>query len=104
MKKLLGKLKNKAGIVSLVVLLCTGCSFGLAGCGMLFTELGSSESKEEGTGSNLWDLFSGAGADGETEDDEAFLEKADNLRTLIDLYYLEDTEESDLYEGMYHGM
>lgn len=103
-KKFWSRLKNRAGVLSLVVLLCVGCVFGLAGCGIFFTGIGSQEKKEEGSGSNLWDLFAGAGNNGEIVDDETFLEKTNNLKTLIDIYYLEDADERELYEGMYHGM
>ncbi len=104
-KKVLGWLKGKVGVLSLAVLLCIGCSFGLAGCSAFFSDGDSGEKKEEskGSGSNLWDLFTGAGS-GSTVDDEAFLKKANDLKTLIDIYYLEEAEESELYEGMYHGM
>ncbi len=103
-KNIFGQLMRRIGTLCLIALLCTGCSFGFAGCRMFFPESDSAKEKEDETGSNLWDLFSGAGTGGETLDDEAFLEKANNLKTLIDLYYLEEAEEGELYEGMYHGM
>ena len=39
-----------------------------------------------------------------TTDDTAFLQKANYLKELIDVYFWEDTTEEELYEGMYHGL
>lgn len=61
------------------------------------------EGGEKDAGGSLWDLFGWTKDDGKTSDDE-FLEKANYLKTLIDLYFWEDTDEEELYEGMYHGL
>lgn len=103
-KTVFKKLIKKVGALCLTVFLCAGFGVGLAGCGRILPERDTTGEKKEETGSNLWDLFSGIGTGGDTLDDEAFLEKANNLKTLIDLYYLEEAEEGELYEGMYHGM
>ena len=97
-------LKRKIGVFGLVILLLAGCCFG--GCGLFLPGADSTEQTEEkeSQGANLWDLFAGLENNSKTEDDEAFLKKANKLKTLIDLYYWEDTEESELYEGMYQGM
>ncbi len=96
--------KRKTGTWGLVVLLCLSCIFG--GCGTFMPEADSTEHKKENNsqGVNLWDLFAGMEGDSKTEDDEAFLKKANKLKSLIDLYYWKDTEQSELYEGMYQGM
>lgn len=100
------RVKRSIGSLGLVLLLCVGCVFGPAGCGMLRPETMSGEEQKEKneSGTNLWELFAGVGSSEQTVDDEAFLKKANKLKSLIDLYYWEDTEESDLYEGMYQGM
>lgn len=99
------KLLKKIGRVCLVAILCFGCCFSFAGCFSLVRNSGQSGSEEQNQSNvNLWDLFLGAGSStGETTEEE-FLSKADDLKLLIDMYYLEDVEQSDLYEGMYHGM
>ncbi|MDD6034838.1 MAG: S41 family peptidase [Lachnospiraceae bacterium] len=61
------------------------------------------EDGKEDAGGSLWDLFGWTKDDGETSDDE-FLEKANYLKSLIDLYFWEDADEEELYEGMYHGL
>lgn len=106
MKSRKSLLKRRVGVLSLVMLLCAGCCFGLCGCSMFVPQPQSGEEQEQKTGSgkNLWDIISGAQTTDKEDTDEAFLKKANNLKTLIDLYYLEDTEEEDLYEGMYQGM
>ena len=67
--------------------------------------LPEAEQTEE-SGGNLWDLFFGEDNENEgtTTDDESFLEKANYLKSLIDIYFWEDTDEEELYEGMYHGL
>ena len=100
-------LVRKIGVLSLVLLLCTGCCFGLGGCSMFLPQEQSGETQEEkktGSGKSLWDIISGAQTGTKTEGEEAFMEKADMLKSLIDLDYWQDTEEEDLYEGMYQGM
>lgn len=51
----------------------------------------------------LWGALSGV-SDNSLGDNEEFLEKADNIKTIIDLYFWQDTEDTDLYEGMYRGL
>ena len=106
MKSRKSLLKRRVGVLSLVLILCAGCCFGLGGCSMFLPQQQSGEEEEPKTGSgkNLWELISGAQTSGKEDADEAFMKKANNLKNLIDLYYLEDTEEEDLYEGMYQGM
>lgn len=99
-------MKKRVGVLSLVMLLCAGCCFGLCGCSMFLPQEQSGEEGEQKTGSgkNLWDIISGAQSSDKKDSTDAFLKKANNLKNLIDLYYLEDAEEEDLYEGMYQGM
>lgn len=51
----------------------------------------------------LWDVLGGSSGDS-LENNEEFIEKADDIKKIIDLYFWQDTEEADLYEGMYHGL
>ena len=51
----------------------------------------------------LWDVL-GNMSGNSLEGNKEFLDKADNIKTIIDLYFWQDTEEADLYEGMYRGM
>lgn len=100
-------LKNKIIGFCVVLFLCVCSMSGLAGCRIFAPGADSvegEEKKEKESAGNLWDLFAGLGSGTETDSEEAFLKKANKLKTLIDLYYLEDAEESDLYEGMYQGM
>jgi len=81
--------------------LCAG-SMLMGGCGFYSLKY----SMEEGTsdsGQSLLELMLGNGG-GNATGDEAFLKKANNLKTLIDMYYLEEADEDAMYEGMYHGM
>lgn len=105
--RFLGWIK-KVGTWGLVALLCTGSLLLCAGCGSRLSE-GAGEQKvdgadKSGTASNLWDMFFGAGKDETSMDDEEFMKKANNLKNLIDIYFWQDAEEEDLYEGMYHGL
>jgi len=96
---------KRVGLLCLAGVLCISCCFGMGGCGGYASGADSGEEKQEKeNGSNLWDLFAGFGSDTKTKDDEAFLKKANKLKALIDLYYWEDADESELYEGMYQGM
>ncbi len=51
----------------------------------------------------IWGVLAGASGNS-LEDNKEFLDKADNIKTIIDLYFWQDTEEPDLYEGMYRGL
>ncbi len=90
----------------LVFILCLGCSLTTAGCAVRVQE--DEQTEEEGgqqqSGSSLWELLLGSGSGSSKDGEEAHLQKLDDLRQLIDLYYLEDAEEETLYDGMYHGM
>ncbi|MDD5900017.1 MAG: S41 family peptidase [Lachnospiraceae bacterium] len=96
---------KRAGLLGLVLLLGLGNCFAVAGCKIAGPEEISEEKEEDSKPEgSLWDLFLGAGnSEGKTEE-ETFLKKANNLKSLINMYYWEEAEESDLYEGMYHGM
>lgn len=108
MKKFVSReLLKKIGVLGLVTALCLGCCVTLGGCFSRVqigeqTENGEKEEQGTQTGTNLWDLFLGQGSG--NGEQEAFTEKMNNLKMLIDLYYWEDTDESVLYDGMYHGM
>lgn len=68
------------------------------------TENQSSNKKK---GKSFLDLFNfGFGSSKKTEEttDEAFLEKANYLKMLIDVYYWKEADDEALYEGMYHGL
>ncbi len=90
----------------LAFILCLGCSFTAAGCAVRVQE--DEQTEEDGeqrqSGSSLWDLFFGSGNGSSSDSEEAHLQKLNDLKQLIDLYYLEDAEEEALRDGMYHGM
>ncbi len=95
---------KRIGAIGMVLLLCVGC-LGMTGCGMLYPGADSADEEENsGSGSNLWDLFAGTSSSDTSADEEAFMKKADKLKALIDLYYLDEADEETLYDGMYHGM
>ncbi len=100
------QIRKKVGALGLAVLLCVGSALGFGGCVWNPVERESVEEKEEisNSGSNLWDLFLGAGNNTTSSSDAEFLKKAEKLKSLIDIYYWKDTEESQLYEGMYQGL
>ena len=104
--------KNRNGmkkITGLLFLLCMLVSTVFAGC----KEQSESKQKEETQQpadvagleaiGKIWDVLAGASGNS-LEDNKEFLEKADNIKTIIDLYFWQDTEETDLYEGMYRGL
>ncbi len=99
------KVKKWIGMLSVLCVIFLGCCVTLGGCGM-FGVTGN-EGDGEGTdesGTSIWDILAGAGQSTATTDDAAFLQKANYLKELIDLYFWEDTTEEELYEGMYHGL
>lgn len=49
-------------------------------------------------------LFQSGSSDGVTDSDEEFMEKANQLKWLIDAFFWEDTKDEELYEGMYRGL
>jgi len=88
----------------LAFILCFSCGFTAAGCGFRAQE--DERTEEEGgkqSGGSLLDLLLGSGG-GSKDSEEDHLQKLDDLKQLIDLYYLEDVEEEALRDGMYHGM
>lgn len=104
--------KNRNGmkkITGLLFLLCMLVSTVFAGC----KEQSESKQKEETQQpadvagleaiGKIWNVLAGASGNS-LEDNKEFLEKADNIKTIIDLYFWQDTEETDLYEGMYRGL
>ncbi len=101
---MVSQIKKKVGTLGLVVLVFVGSALGFGGCVWNPVEREPvNEQKEPGSsGSNLWDLFLGAGES--SSSDAEFLKKAEKLKDLIDIYYWKDTEESQLYEGMYQGL
>lgn len=96
-------------ITGLLFLLCMLVSTVFAGC----KEQSESKQKEETQQptdeagleaiEKIWDVLSGASGNS-LGDNEEFVDKADNIKTIIDLYFWQDTEETDLYEGMYRGL
>jgi len=96
---------GKISALGLAVVMCLGCCFTAAGCAVRVRE--EEQTSEEGgkqqSGGSLWDLFLGGGSS-ESGSKEEHLDKLDDLKQLIDLYYLEDADEEALYDGMYHGM
>jgi len=81
----------------------------LCGCGTVQEQpqeqpVPSEQDKKEESGESLWDVLFGSESEEKTTDDEAFLEKANYLKKIIDRYFWEDTNEEELYEGMYHGL
>lgn len=104
--------KNRNGmkkITGVLFLLCMLVSTVFAGC----KEQSESKQKEETQQpadvagleaiGKIWNALAGASGNS-LEDNKEFLEKADNIKTIIDLYFWQDTEETDLYEGMYRGL
>ena len=78
MKSRKSLLKKRVGVLSLVMLLCAGCCFGLCGCSMFLPQEQSGEEGEQKTGSgkNLWDIISGAQSSDKKDSTDAFLKKA----------------------------
>lgn len=100
--------------VLLAVVLCIGAvAFG--GCkqgesGEFGNEVQQKEnqtaSKKGNSLSDFFDFLKGnkVDEDGATTSDEDFLDKANYLKTIIDTYFWEDTNDEELYEGMYKGL
>lgn len=93
-------MKKKISALILTVLLCVGCVISLAGCG--FGKL-SGENDPEIPEELLELLLDGTQSETLTKGD-AFMEKANGLKALIDTYFWKDTNEDAMYEGMYHGL
>lgn len=93
-------MKKKISVLILVGLLCFGSAFGLSGC-----SFGSMSGEQDAEiPDNLLELLLG-GEQGETlTKGEAFMEKANGLKAIIDAYFWKDADEDAMYEGMYHGL
>ena len=92
----------------LAVVLCFCSCFVSAGCAVRVqepeqAEEGEKKEKEE-SGGSLFDLLLGGESGSKNDNENAHLQKLDDLKQLIDLYYWEAAEEETLYDGMYHGM
>ncbi|MBR2407561.1 MAG: S41 family peptidase [Lachnospiraceae bacterium] len=87
--------KKWAGMFGALCILFFGSIVTLGGCKI-------PELSEEGK--SIWDMLTEEGQSEGTTDDTAFLQKANYLKELIDVYFWEDTTEEELYEGMYHGL
>lgn len=106
------KMKNRSGmkkIAGVLFLLCMLVSTMFAGC-KAKSDAKQKEEAQQPTDADgleaiekIWDVLAGASGNS-LGDNEDFLEKADNIKTIIDLYFWQDTEEADLYEGMYRGL
>jgi len=97
-------MKKRVGVLCLVGLLCAGSVSLFAGCGFISESQSVEEERKSDSAQSLLDLFFGGGKNGTVTGDEEFLKKANNLKTLIDMYYLDEADQNELYEGMYHGM
>lgn len=108
-KKRLGVLF--AGVLCIGMFLLCGCNYGNTG------KDGENEKQngdktvnsEKESGGGLFDLlglFKGNTSkdNGATVSDEDFLDKANYLKAVIDAYFWKETNEEDLYEGMYKGL
>lgn len=87
-------------------LLCAGSIFVLSGCGFgnsVKNPQNTGEEAESDDAGNLLEMLFGGGKAASAKD-EAFLEKANGLKSLINAYFWKDTKEDELYEGMYHGL
>ncbi len=89
--------------------LCAGSLLVLCGCATAQEPpqeepVSSEEGKKEESGGSLWDVLFGSEPEEKATDDKAFLEKANYLKSMINRYFWEDTNEEELYEGMYHGL
>lgn len=96
-------------ITGLCVLLCMLIGTMFAGCKAKSEAEKGNKDQVQSDGvdldaiEKLWGVLSG-GSGNSLGDNEEFLEKADNIKTIIDLYFWQDTEKEDLYEGMYRGL
>lgn len=103
--------KRLAALV-LIGILCVTCITGMTGCSIGGRAGGEKEDTDrDENGGSFWNIFDRLqGSSGEknnndtTASDEAFLSKANYLKLLIDMYFWEDVDEKDLYEGMYRGL
>lgn len=96
------------GALCIGTLVFGGCSSGNsenAGDGDAAKE-NQTASKGGNSLTNLFDFLKGSSSKNNdaTTSDEEFLDKANYLKTIIDMYFWEDTNEEDLYEGMYKGL
>lgn len=93
-------MKKKISALILAVLLCIGNIMAMGGCG--FGK--SSGDNEQEIPENLLELLLGGTQSETLTKGDAFMEKANSLKALIDMYFWKDTNEDAMYEGMYHGL
>lgn len=104
MREVKRKTIRKFVTFALAFILCLGCGFTSAGCAFRIQGGEPTEGGQTQSGGSLLDLIFGSGGGNQTGGSDAHIQKLDDLKQLIDLYYLEDVEESTLHDGMYHGM
>lgn len=100
---------KRLATIALAGALCVTGITAAAGCNIGAGQTGDAKDTQDENGGGLWDIFDrlqgGKEDKKDTEAaDKAFLEKANYLKLLIDMYFWEDTNEEDLYEGMYRGL
>lgn len=95
----------------LIGILCVINVTGMTACNIGGRAGGEKEDTNKDNGGSFWNIFDRlqGGSDkkdssGTTDSDEAFLSKANYLKLLIDMYFWEDVNDEDLYEGMYRGL
>lgn len=93
-------MKKRISAFILVALLCVGSVITLGGCGFGKT----SGDEGSGTSGDLLELLLGGAQKDTLTKGEAFMEKANSLKALIDTYFWKDADEEAMYEGMYHGL
>ena len=95
------KLKKRVGVWCLAALLLAGSTCLFGGCLYSVKYSGGEQGQ---SGKSLLELLMGDTSGDTATGDAAFLQKANNLKTLIDMYYLDEADDEALYEGMYHGL
>jgi len=95
---------KKCVMFCLMFALCVSFSLTAAGCAVRMQAEGQTEGSQAQSGGSLLDLIFGSGQESKSDMSDEHIQKMDDLKQLIDLYYLEDAEEDTLYDGMYHGM
>ncbi len=100
---------KRLATIALAGVLCFTGITAAAGCNIGTGRTGDAKDTQNENEGGLWDIFDrlqGGKEDKKDAEaaDKAFLEKANYLKLLIDMYFWEDTKEEDLYEGMYRGL
>lgn len=98
-----GKLGKKIVVLMLCGVLCLTAFCGCNGKSGLGSAGEQTEEKTPSRGS-IWDLLGVSESNKADTKEEEFLQKAEYLQELIELYFWKDVEEEDLYEGMYRGL